>query len=325
MRAALEARYRAALRWYPRAWRADNADAIVGTMLDQADADGRTAPLPGELRNLASSGIGRRFESIAPQAVRDRVAAIALAIGTAYALIMFIASEWAPFAPTGPRNGWVIPDSGPTYVDLSTVGFGPFASIMVLEYGMWVLAFVLVLLGWSRRATAVLLLTVPLLAVIRSLRSDDIAVLQPTTAALIIVALLAVLASVGRPARLHRRTLIYPAIAAAAAAVAFLVISGDRTLLQGRLSTGATLGVLNAPIFGVLLVLVAIVLAIRRQRAWAVAALVTAAPWLALTVLYFTPWVIGMPLGALTGLACLAAAALLWNWRPASAPFSRSS
>ncbi len=313
MSAELEVRYRAALRWYPRAWRAENADAIVGVMLDQADAEGRSVPSRAELRNLASSGLSQRLESIAPQAVRDRVAAIALGIGTAYALIMFVASEWAPFASTGPRNGWLLPDSGPVYRDLQTVGFGPFASILVIEYGMWVLAFVLVMLKYSRSAIVVLFATVPLLVVVRSLRSDDIAILQPTTAALVVVALLAVLATVGRPARLHRRTVIAMSIGAAAAAVAFLVMSHDQPLFQGRLSAGATLGVLNAPIFGGLLVLAAILLAIRRQRAWAVAALVAASPWLALTTLYFTPFAIGFALGGLVGMLCLAIAAVVWK------------
>lgn len=42
----LEIRYRQALRWYPRSWRAANADAVVGVLLDVADAEGRAAPHP---------------------------------------------------------------------------------------------------------------------------------------------------------------------------------------------------------------------------------------------------------------------------------------
>ena len=313
MSAELEARYHAALRWYPRAWRAENADAIVGTMLDQAGAEGRTSPLPGELRDLASSGLGQRFERVAPRVVRDRVAAIALAIGVAYAVIMFVASEWAPFATSGPFNQWVSSNPG-EYRAPSSVGFGPFASILVIEYGMWILAFVLVVLKCSRSAVAVLLMSVPLLAIIRSLRQDDIAILQPTTFALIIVALLAALATVGRPARLQRRTVVALAIGAVAAAVGFLVISGDPSLFAGRLSAiGGTMGVLNAPLFGALLVLGAIVLAVLGQRAWTVAAVMAAAPWLGVTTLYFTPLVIGIPVGGLVGLICLAVAAVVWK------------
>lgn len=329
MSAALEARYRAALRWYPRAWRAENADAIVGTMLDQADADGRAVPSRGELRNLASSGVSQRFERVAPQVVRDRVAAISLAIGTAYALIMFVASEWAPFADTGPLNDWMLSGSDGSWRLPSTIGFGPFASILVIEYGMWVLAFVLVMFGLSRSAITVLLLTVPLLAIVRSLRQDDIAILQPQAFWLIIVALLAVLAAVGRPARLQRRTVIALAIGAAAVAVGFLVISSDPSLFAGRLSvTGGTPGVLNAPVFGGLLVLGVIVLASRRQRTWAAAALVAASPWLGVTTLIFAPLVISIPLGGLVMVACLAIAAVLWKAerpRRTSAPSSLSS
>lgn len=327
MSAALEARYRAALRWYPRSWRAANADAIVGTMLDQADADKRSAPLPGELRDLAASGISARFERVAPRVVRDRVAAFALAIGTAYAVIMLVASEWAPFAETGPLTGWMFPDDGPIYREYSTHGFGPFASVMVLVYALWITAFVLALLRLSKSAIAVLLLTIPLLGWIRTLRFDDIGVEQPTTAALIIVALLAVLASVGRPARAGRVPLLAITGAAIVVVTALLFVNGHPPIYEGRLSAAVgTFSVLNAPGYAVMLVAAGVALAITRRRAWSAAAFVAAAPWLALAPLYLLLWGV-LTFAISAGLAALAliAAVVVWNRRTATGLSSRSS
>ncbi len=316
MSGVLEGRYRAALRWYPRAWRAENADAIVGVMLDQADADGRTTPLPGELRNLAASGMSRRLERVAPQVVRDRVAAIALAIGTGHALIMFVAGEWAPFATTGPATGWTLPD-GTEFREYSTAGFGPFASAMVIVYALWVVASALVLLRLSRIAIVPLLLTVPVLGWIRSIRSEDIASLQPQTFMLIVIGGLAVLATIGRPARVSQLRIV--AIAAAflyVGMLASLAFSSSTPIFDGRLSPqSAPVWVLFAPVFALVLVLAGAALAVRRHRAWATAAFVSAAPWSFLAALYFLlSWEPTLVAVGAAGL-CLVAAILVWNGR----------
>lgn len=313
MSAALEARYRAALRWYPRRWRAANADAIVGTMLDQAEAEGRTTPLPGELRDLAASGVSTRFERFAPQVVRDRVAAIALAIGTAYALIMLVASEWAPFAISGPFNQWMPSIAGETRVP-SSDGFGPFASVMVLVYGLWLLAFVLVLLKYSRSSRAVLLLTLPMLAWIRTLRFDDIGALQASTPGLIIVGLIAVLAAVGRPAAVPRRALLAMIVVIAALVSALMATNAVPAIYEGRLSAAVgTFSVLHAPGYAAVLLIAGAALAVRHQRAWAVAAVVSAAPWLALASLYVVPYVFAVPVGLGLAVLCMTAATLVWR------------
>jgi hypothetical protein len=325
---ALEARYRAALRWYPRAWRAENADAIVGVMLDQAEAEGRTAPARGELRNLLSSGVGQRVERYAPQDVRDRVATIALAIGVAYSLIMFVLSEWAPFATSGPSNDWMLP-TGPAYRAPSSIGFGPFASVMVIVFAMWIVAFALVLLRFSRSATAVLLLTAPLLFWVRSVRSDDIGAMQPTTAALILIGALAALASVGRPARTGRRAVAAVTGATTIAIVTLMRVGGMAPLHDGRLVGYIyTFAVLHAPAIASVLVVAGVALAMARRRAWSTAALVVAAPWLCLSQLYFAePTVLSLGIGTVLAGLCLVGGALVWSRQRASAtaPSSRSS
>lgn len=323
---ALEQRYRAALRWYPRRWRSENADAIVGTMLDQAEAEGRDRPARGELRDLAGSGIRVRIERVAPGAVRDRVAAIALALGSAYALIMFVGSEWAPFATTGPWNGWMLPP-GPTYRDYSTVGFGPFASVMVIVFAMWIVAATLVLLR-SRMATVMLLLTLPLLVWIRSVRLDDIGSMQPPTAALVLIGGLALLVCVGRPTRLPRRVVALMIATTTAALVLLMVSAQMAAIREGRISGYAyTFTVLFAPGIAMVLVLAGLILAIMRLRAWSTAALLSALPWLVLTPLYFF-WQIELTgaLAAALALVSIVAARLAWTRAPGSnAPSARSS
>ena len=327
MSAVLEARYRAALRWYPRAWRAENADAIVGTLLDQAEADGRSTPLRGELRNLASSGMSRRFESLAPQVVRDRVAAITLAIGFGGALIMFLFGEWAPFATRGPFNQWMSLTPG-EYSAPSSVGFGPFASVLVIVYGLWIVAFVLVLLRFSRTAIAALLVTLPVLAWARTLRFDDIGSLQPTTFTLLVFGGLAVLASIGRPARVGRRTLVAVAAASVATAVTWMLAGPITTLHEGRILPSSMLVVLFAPAIGGLLLIAAGIAGAAGRRAWSVSALVAASPWLLFSPLYVGfSFAQGFAIGAgLAGLSLLGAI-LVWNRLPraTSAPSSRSS
>lgn len=61
MTSELEQRYRDALSWYPRRWRAQHEEALLGILLDQADAEGRTHMSTADHRNLARHGLGRRL------------------------------------------------------------------------------------------------------------------------------------------------------------------------------------------------------------------------------------------------------------------------
>ena len=73
----LERRYRAALRWYPASWRRANADALLGTLLDRADHEGRTEPTPAELRNLAVVGLRKRWVTTLPWVLLAAATAVA--------------------------------------------------------------------------------------------------------------------------------------------------------------------------------------------------------------------------------------------------------
>lgn len=57
----LESRFHRLLKWYPSAWRSSHGDALIGTLLDAADAEGRTRPTGAEARSMRAHGFGERF------------------------------------------------------------------------------------------------------------------------------------------------------------------------------------------------------------------------------------------------------------------------
>jgi hypothetical protein len=65
----LETAYRRLLAWYTPAWRRRNGQAIMGTMLDAADADGRHAPTLAERQGLVRRGLIDRIQAYLPVAL----------------------------------------------------------------------------------------------------------------------------------------------------------------------------------------------------------------------------------------------------------------
>jgi hypothetical protein len=76
---ALERRYRRLLAWYPAAYRAANAEGMLGVALARS-APGQRWPEPGEAVNLIVSGIGERLGAMLRQSDhRDTAAVLAIA------------------------------------------------------------------------------------------------------------------------------------------------------------------------------------------------------------------------------------------------------
>ncbi len=76
---ALERRYRRLLAWYPAAYRAANADDMLGVALARS-APGQRWPEPGEAVNLIVSGAGERLAGMLRQPDhRDTAAVLAIA------------------------------------------------------------------------------------------------------------------------------------------------------------------------------------------------------------------------------------------------------
>lgn len=136
--------FRRLLRWYPKLWRERNGDVLVGSMLDDADRQGRSLPTSEERRSAAFHGLGMRLDT--RLAIGLALAALASA-GTAGAL-----STWLTSALAAAGASWVIP--------LLTIAVSP-ALVMVG----------LVALARARgpvtepRAVALVLLSVPAFAI----------------------------------------------------------------------------------------------------------------------------------------------------------------
>ena len=133
---SLELRYLRLLRWYPGAYRARRGAEMLATMLDAADASGRTAPGRRERVDVACRGIQVRL-GLTPDHLTGDVLVIAapVAIGVAFAL----AAAGLLLGETGPHF------HGSRY-------FGPFTSTGVVIYSFAALSGVLQLLGHARAA-----------------------------------------------------------------------------------------------------------------------------------------------------------------------------
>ncbi|ROS54498.1 hypothetical protein [Frigoribacterium sp. PhB24] len=205
----LEERYRRVLRWYPGRWRRSNEEAIVGTLLDVAEAEGRERPRRAEMLDLAANGLAARVTAVFPAEAREQAASFALATGVAWSLVYFIVQDWMPWNPRAQAS--------------SLDPFGPFASAGVLVTALWVSSAVLVLMNRST-AARVSTLGASLLAVVliasQTGSSPDYVVVHPSPdrVTFVLLAGLGIIAAAGTQRR-NRTT-------AAASAAWFVTLAG---------------------------------------------------------------------------------------------------
>ncbi|MET4781917.1 hypothetical protein [Glaciihabitans sp. UYNi722] len=186
MNRSLAERYRRALRWYPRSWRNTNEDEVVGTLLDVADGESRTAPERGELVNLAVNGIAARIGAFIPSGVRDRVAAVALAAGTAYSMVYLFFDAWAPFA----TQFYVAPSQRSV----------PLITSAMIICALWILGMVFALVGvyrGARIAIGATILAVGVLTIVSHSGATELYFFGPTVRVFVLLAGLGVLGLAG--------------------------------------------------------------------------------------------------------------------------------
>ncbi|WP_411698646.1 hypothetical protein [Conyzicola sp.] len=291
MSAALERRYRAALDWYPSAWRAENGEAMLGTLLDEAEATGREKPRLGDLANLAVHGLAataKQLPNRIPSAIRDRVAAISLGTGFALSLVLFLGAEWAPWAPNGPWNGWAFDWR---VVNSEVPGFGPFASAGAVLFALWFAAFGFALVGLARTASFTLFATFPVSLLLVENAGHRMVSLRPTDGVLVVLAALALLAMAGRPTRRGQKRAGAQWLALAAgiavilpASFAAVAIADSQNPLgwrfASRLDPWNSFHQVSSPVLFLALMAVLIVVAIARaRRDWSVALGIASLPW----------------------------------------------
>ena len=106
----LEEEYRRLLHWYPRAWRYQNEEVVLGTLLDSALAHGLTTLTAEDRRTLRLAGLRQRAIG---SGQRSLVATLALATGVAFTVFYCAFISWDP-AHT--FNGYVGPFTNPSFI-----------------------------------------------------------------------------------------------------------------------------------------------------------------------------------------------------------------
>ncbi|WP_018505908.1 hypothetical protein [Parafrankia discariae] len=216
----LESAYRRLLRCYPRSWRQANEDEVLATLLDIADARGRTGPSPVDAADLIVHGLAARFGvtlGLIPAAVRHRIAILALASTATLSMFLLVVAEVLP-EPFPDNHGYEPSSTGLT--------FGPFVTLGVVIYPIPVLAFTAAALGARRVARGLLGITcLAVCAVVPA--AAHTAAERPQMYLLMVLGLLAGMAAAGMPPAVRRRDLF----TAAAAFVLLLSIATARSAL----------------------------------------------------------------------------------------------
>lgn len=113
----LHATYTRLMRWFPRSWRQRNAEAMVGTLMDQADAEGRSSPRPGEAMQLVMAGLLHRLEMSLGHAVLP-------AVGVLFGVLWGFAEA-----------GRTYPGSSPWHIGATAAALG--AALAVARLAPW--------------------------------------------------------------------------------------------------------------------------------------------------------------------------------------------
>jgi hypothetical protein len=133
----LDAAYERLLRWYPAQWRRENGPAMVGALLDQADADNRSVPSFSDRVSLTVGGIRQRLLlGVHTSGLRLIPLAAAAALSVFYLFI-----TWSP--------GLSYPGT-----------LGPFSNPSVIAAVLLIVAFPLALFARTRAAQALTLAAV---------------------------------------------------------------------------------------------------------------------------------------------------------------------
>ena len=287
MSAPLERHYRRALSWYPKRWRDTNADVVVGTLLDVAQERGERAPARSDLWSLRLHGIAARFGfvgRILTPAIRDRVSAIALGTGVAI-------SGWAIFFEL--VNGRDVGRFANEYGRGVATTFGPFASLAIILYVTWVLAFGAALLGRPWLLRVLLVATIPA-AIVARVVSEQLGMnLFPSTTTVLLLEAFALLALLGTA----RRTARWRVWIGISAAVTFGLVAWVLRGTHGFLIVGPNVmffgryfffqaGPIGAVIGGLCTAgAVFIILCLALQRwTWAAVVTISTLPWFALYI-----------------------------------------
>ena len=106
---ALERRYRRLLAWYPAAYRAANADDMLGVALARSGS-GQRWPEPGEAVNLIVSGVGERLGGMLRQPDQRDTAAVLAIVGPLLIAAAAVRTMASPFLFVPAIAGLAVPE-----------------------------------------------------------------------------------------------------------------------------------------------------------------------------------------------------------------------
>ena len=313
MKASIERRYRAALDLYPRSWRDANGNAMLATLLDEAEVEGRNRPGLAQLLNISVFALLERARSAVPASVRDRAAALAWGMGTALAIVMFVGTEWAPWSTGRPSP------------EAEVTAFGPFVSAAAVILGLWILAFVVALAGRARPARWLLAATLPASVVLVAGEGAWWAALRPPSSALFFLALLALIAMQGSAVTSRRDRLRMLICLFVAGCLVVAIVYGQ--LSQSLLGDWSRYRIvwieITRPLpYAIALLTAALVALLLGRFAWAVAVVIACSPAL-IHVLALVVVSGGGPL--LVGVLAVAGSSALLIWGLAIGRNSRAA
>jgi hypothetical protein len=266
----LEAPYRRALRWYPKKWRAANEDAVIGTLLDQAEGENRIRPARGELSDLRAGAVITRIGPLGriPAPVRDRAAALAFGLGGGIAIATLVAMVTQK--ATAQR---------PFFEGVPTIG--PFFGWGFVYYLVWAIALIAGFAGsrWAARTIAFAAIVIAI--GLRLSPANQYFDHAPTTTTLVFIGMQTLLSLAGNPFRSHTgRLWIAAGTACWAAFIGFTLWYQHATLggVAGR--TDPFIGPLWQWLYWIapFALVLALVLRGARQSPWAGAILILLVP-----------------------------------------------
>ena len=228
----LEATYARALGAYPRRWRREQGEELIGVLLSVAVSEHRTKATRAELFNLVANGLATRglelLGSVGRQR-RDGIAFTATVLATYLALTLTLLGEWGPWVRPGSLH-WRPTGAGFGETFLS---IGPFTTAAAAVYLALLAGFVTALTGRHALRRA-LHLGAAVAAPLIPLSGAVTGILAPPLAPMLVLSGLALLALAGNPAATFARRVQLAAATAGVAAVGLL-------LAVRRLTGGAAL------------------------------------------------------------------------------------
>lgn len=273
----LQRSYRRLLHCYPRSWRRHHEDEMVGVLLDQAEATGRSTVPVATALDLVGHGLEERLEvglRWLPLRVREQTALVALVAGAGLSLVLLVGEMIGAHYRMPPES---VEHYGASFIS------GPFLTIGVGLYLAFMTAALLVVRGHGGPARLLLLAAV---GYAWWMHREFFAGGYPAPRVMVLVlfaglGLLAALATLRLDRRARRRTLSWGAGFVGAVLVGLLI---SRPVLEGSVGTMATSGnvafaalAVVLPVVGGASVLTAALLT-RRHPGWPSAIAIAAFP-----------------------------------------------